>query len=222
MQSTAPAGVLLNGPAPNESVQCARIRKNGKRCRKWRLKGSTLCRSHGGTATRKNHLKPNGDIPVRYSRFLSKSLKQVLEEQLNAPDPLADLSEELVLMRECAGQAVALYDTALQSRDAEVKNSAAMVLRDALKDVADLAVRHSAIIEKQSGKFDVQHLAHVSNTICKLAYEVFGELAPELAEEFVHKLPNIIRLPEKDGTKSTPDQDVSDMDDTIPSYEGEF
>lgn len=208
------------GGCHRPEFQCVRIRRNGERCRKWALKGTTLCRSHGGTATRKNHLNKVGRIPLRYSRYLSKTLKEVLEEQLNAPDPVADLSEELVLMRECAGQAIKLYDLALQSEKPELTQNAALVLRDALKDVSDIAVKHTTILEKQSGKFDVQHLAYVSNAICKLVYEVFGELAPELAEEFIDKLPRIIKLPDNKGTDSTPDQDVAEMDDTVPLLEG--
>lgn len=157
---------------------------------------------------------------MKYGRYLSKTLKEVLEEQLNSPDPLADLSEELVLMRECAGQAIQLYDVSLRSEEPQTRHNAALILRDALKDVADIAMRHAAIVEKQAGKFDVQHLAYVSNAICKLAYDVFGELAPELAEEFIGKLPNIIRLPGKEGTELTPDQDVAEMDDTVPALPG--
>lgn len=196
---------------PPEIYQCNAIRRNGKRCRKWRLRGQRCCQFHGGRRGR-TQLK---SMPGFYRDVLSKTLDDVIQAAMEQnPSEQVSLLEELALMRLTAREAVALYSAA-QASDQKTKDMAAGVMVDALKNVQSIAESAARINAASKEQLSATSLKVVVHQITRIAYEVIGDT--QLAEEFERRIRDKVRLPdETKGTLLTPDQDVQEMDDSVP------
>lgn len=203
-------------PAPDldHPRRCQVKRRSGKPCRRWALRGSEYCALHGGRR-RKN---PTCQAPTVYSRFLTRSLRQAIEQQLErAPAEQLQLYEELAVMRRTALESVMLYDQALQSKKPELIDAATMLVRDSMNEVAGMAESAARVAASSAGKVDAAALAYVIQQVTKIAIGIFGEDDPKM-KEFARALREDVMLPDGsgDGTDLTPDADAEDMDDTIP------
>jgi hypothetical protein len=129
------------------------------------------------------------------------------------------LLEELSLMRVLAGDTVALYDAAVGTEKTELVANAGMLLRDALRQVADMCEKAARVDALAKDKISIHHLSFVVNQIVRIAAEVFGDDTTRAAQ-FEQLIRERVRLPSiQQGTLLTPDADVVDMDSTIPKGE---
>jgi len=147
---------------------------------------------------------------------LKGTLQDVIEEQLGAsPSEQLSLFEELALMRVTAAQVVALWGAADSGADADAKVVAGALMRDALKDVITTCQAAAHIESQARDKFSLHALHHIINQIVRIAHECFED--DPRAKHFKQLIQEKIKMPmEQTGTLLTPDQDVTDMDDTIP------
>lgn len=212
-----PAGA----PPIDAPYRCQAKRKSGKPCMQYALKGSNYCQFHGGrrpAGTRINHL------PRIYSRVLNKTLGDLFEEFLNQdPSEQITLFEELALMRATSLDAIRLWSKAHEhevteknhDKIMELRLTAGNIMRDCLKDVQSMCESISNIDAKAKDKISAHQLLYVINQIIRMAHESFGN------DPRVHLFEKLIRERIKvhageGGTNLTPDQDVLEMDDSIP------
>ncbi len=167
-------------------------------------------------------------LPAVYSKYLSEALSTRIEElaqqSLTAQQ---DLSEELALVRLTALDAAKLYDQARaiaeavpDNKDAqEVKLAAGQQLRSVLAEVADMVQRIVTIQNAGRDKIGVQGVALLVAQVVQMAYDVFGEDNIPLVQEFAERIREL-RLPVdgSSGTNIRPDDDVIEMDTTIPKF----
>jgi len=193
-------------------------RKPGKICRNFALRDSRFCKFHGGArdralgrGVRVNHL------PRFYQNVLTKTVAQLVEDQLGAsPNEQLQIYEELALMRVAASQAVRLYGAALELGKDDIINNASVLMRDALESVVDTCETAAKIEASAKDKFSIHSLQQVVNQIVRLAHEVFGDDQSKV-EMFERLMRTKIKMPVgESGTTLTPDQDVTEMDDTVP------
>lgn len=203
-------------PEGDDERRCQWVRRDSTRCRKWAVRGRRYCRSHSPKG-------PDGtqNMPRFYRRVLTKSLSEALEESLEPkPDEQVQLLEELALTRDYAGQIVRLYGLARDADEAKSTEQTRMTVKAAgaelivaLQHVQSMATSASRILELDKGKYNVQDLNYVVHQLTRIMYSVCGEEHQDLAEEFNKQVKRDLRLHSNDGTTSTPDQIVADMDD---------
>lgn len=153
-----------------------------------------------------------------YSKYLSKKLTDRMKE-LSGLDKF-NLEEELKLMRIAALDVVQTYDAVATLEGNEhqaAKVSAGLIMREALEAVIDAADKIASVEAKRNDKLDIGTLHVVVNQIVEKAHKVFGEDNIDLIRAFADECREI-RLPsdEAKGTTITPDQDVLEMDSTVP------
>lgn len=165
-------------------------------------------------------------LPAVYSKYLSEALSARIEELAHQSQTAQqDLSEELALVRLTALDAAKLYDQARviaeavpDNKDAqEVKLAAGQQLRSVLAEVADMVQRIVAIQNAGRDKIGVQGIALLVAQVVQMAYDVFGEDNIPLVQEFAARIRDL-RLPtdSPSGTDLRPDDDVIEMDATVP------
>lgn len=222
--------------------RCKAIKRNskdpskiGKQCSKFACRGHQFCKSHGGK-TSKQQLKgaQNADdrvsaaraverLPEVYSRYLSNKLSERMAELAGVPDEL-DLKEELALLRSTAIDAAQLYDLAANAPDntkdiQQLRVAAGAIVRETLSEVRDMVESIVAIEEKRRETLTVPSLHIVVTQIVDLMYDELGDVVPVDKIRGLANRMKDIRLPsdEVQGTVLTPDMDVREMDETIPS-----
>lgn len=204
-------GGLCHGAPPDE-YQCQAKRRNGKRCKKWRLKTSKYCQFHGGRrrgSTHKHH-----SLPMFYSEVLNTSLKQLVEAACSQePHEQVAIFEELALMRVTATEAVRLYSKA-QEADDETRLNASLLMRDHLLEVVKVAESAARIVASGKDKISVHDINHVVNQIVRIAFKT---LTDDDARKFERAIRAEVKVSGNEGTTITPDQVVTDMDSTIPT-----
>lgn len=152
-----------------------------------------------------------------YSKYLGTALADKIKEAQEGP--LDDLREEFGAIRVCALQAAQMYEVVTHpdaKADEATKCGAAAIMREAMMSVIEAAERISRV--QQKGAIDPQVLNLVVTQMITLAHGTFGGVAPvALIQQFADEI-KAIRMPRtgEDGTLITPDQDVIDMDSTIP------
>lgn len=224
-----PDGDFASGrPAANSPRRCQALllKRHGRQCRRWALKGSKFCPFHGG---RKKKLLHNVDrkMPGIYSKKLGPTLAKALEEAVSQPNgEMLRVYEELALVRLSSQESVRLFSAVYELPDDHPKKSESLLMtgslmRESLQEVIKVAQTAASIESQQNDRVSIQHLAAVVEQIVRLAYEAFGEDHLDLVQNYESLIRGKVRLPKpgSDGTTITPDQDVMEMDDTVPRYE---
>lgn len=203
-----------------------------EQCKNPAVEGSRWCKHHG----RKKHHRALlvaagarvsgdgrlGDVPAVYKKAMSRSLREAVDEMMErAPAEQVALYEELALMRHTALQAVVLYDAALQTNKSELVANASQMLREALREVADMAQACSRVEQSSQDKLSLTQVSVIIDQIVRVAYDVFGGEQEDLQKVtiFAEAIKHRVKLPtlENRGTTITPDQDVLEMDATVPA-----
>ena len=183
----------------------------------WRKKPFDRCWKHlhhGGHGTIHNVEK---NLPKFYGRHLSGALKEAVQNQLAAPhSEQIELYEELALVREFAGECVALFNKSIEAgKDA---GPAGSLMTEALKEVAAVADKIASIEAKSTDVLTVHTLNGAVSQITRIFYEVCGDDYRELAEVLEQRIRAEVQLPlaETKGTDIRPGDDVGAMNSTIP------
>lgn len=235
---------IIPAPPADHPRRCQHLRTYGAyigtRCKKWALKGATRCARHGGRtqqrfggkiSTPKFVAQGTKGLPVFYGKVLGKTLHDKLKELVEAPNhEQLNMREEVHLAKISAADMVQLYDgvsTLLEScpddnqrkKLAEAKLVTGAQMRAVLGDVIDMCDKVVRIEAGLHDKVTIQNIVIIVNQISRLAYEVFGEEHMDKCLEFERRIKAEVRLPSEgpEGTTITPDQDVLEMDDTIPA-----
>lgn len=156
-------------------------------------------------------------MPRFYSKYLTRTVQEAVEEALAvSPREQLQLFEELALMRDLAGQAVALYSAARETGKAEVMMQAGMLMQQHLKEVIATCESAARIDAAAKDKVSVHTLHHFVDQLVRVAFETFGDT--DKAREFEFAIRTQIKLPSSgvNGTDITPDQDVTEMDRSVP------
>jgi hypothetical protein len=214
-------------PKPGETIippewLCRAKRRNGKKCRKPALKGSHYCQLHGGRSRGKTVKVAH--MPRFYSKHLTKSLSDALEDLTSvSPNEQLSLFEELALVRDAAGQAVAMYSICKEAYEqepspkrGEILAAATMEMRGALDHVVKVCEAAARIDSQAKDKVSIHTLHFFIQQITRIAYDAFDD--DPRARAFEELLRTRIKLPQAgaDGTVLTPDMDVQTMDSTVP------
>ena len=109
-----PSPKLAGIPPEDHERRCIKIRRiTGKRCRKWALRGSKYCKSHGGAQRKRKDTVRTDHLPRFYSTVLKGSLNDFIQECIDKPPTEQySLLEELALARHSALRAIQLYSIA--------------------------------------------------------------------------------------------------------------
>lgn len=211
---------LLNGKPPEGHPRQCRVivKKTGKRCHRWALRGIDRCQWHGGRQAQRgvriHHL------PRFYSKILGPTLSTAVEELLGvSPAEQTAVFEELALMRVAASESIKLYAAACSSEKSETRIAAAGLMQDALKEVVAIAESAARIEAAGKDKLSIHGLQHVVNQLIRLMYDACGDDHSDIAERFEESIRQSLRVPGEPGTDLKPWEDVSEMDDTIPKGE---
>ena len=235
----------IAGPPPTDHPRrCQHIYvtgvRIGRRCKRWALKGATKCPRHHGRQEQRSITKHHGiaypkrqfgkGIHVFYAKVLGKTLQDKLKEIVESPNhEQMNLREEIALAKISAADTVqlydgvcALYETAPPEKRAtlgEAKLQTGAVMRSVLGDVVDMCDKVTRVELAMKDKVTVQNIVIIVNQITKIAFDVFGVDNIEACYEFERRIKDQVRLPSDgpEGTTITPDQDVLEMDDTIPA-----
>lgn len=162
-------------------------------------------------------------LPVVYSKILSSNLRDAIDDMTSvSPAEQLGLYEELALIRHSAMQAVAMYDGACNMEDGTKKpalvQAASALMRSALSEVVNTAKTISTMESQAADKISLTQVGVIVDQLVQVAYDVFHDADPELVEQFAERVKTRVKLPhlETTGTAITPDQEVIEMDGTIP------
>lgn len=217
-----------------------------RRCLKRSVAGSTRCPTHLGwreTCKPRQNVASRkvGGLPEVYSKFLSSTLRERLEELAVQGAKEAKIDDELQLSRATLVDCAQMYDLAMLAYESEVNRGsgpggtdgrsvlgmlqdvlrAGSILRSAIDHVADLAER-KVRMETMRRRGDLPVEA-VQDVVDQVVYEMYQELGDsEEAQVVVERVAERLRearLPGKPtGTDVLPpvDEQVRQMDESIP------
>lgn len=216
--------------------QCAAV-VNGERCERWATSGQVRC--HVCIKVMRSDLARLDGKMSRTYRNISRVLEDRLIELEAAQSQVLSLREEVSLVRASADAAVKQFGEALELKQAaerafaenptekseanhkrarELHDVAAAEMRAVLSEVRT-AVLDAAKLEATIGdKFTADAARLLLTQAADLLREVCGIEHQSIAQEFEELLPKRIGLNGDglSGTSHTPDQDVAEMDKTIP------
>lgn len=212
-------------PAPDgHPRRCQEFsRSTLKQCKNWALIDKEHCAKH---ASLRNGVGLR--MSKHYGKYLNARLQDVVANAAAQPiAQLAQLNEELALMRDLAGQAVQLYsavelmpgdtDEQRSKRDA-AKILAGGLMQEQLNAVANLCEKAIRIDSMASDKLGAHNVKLIADQITSMAWRCFGELPDQTPVlKFTEMLAETIKVnvgPQ--GTALTPDAEVSEMDASIP------
>lgn len=196
------------------------------KCWKVAQRGSMLCAQckKAKAYVRTSHL------PTFYKSHLSKTLSDALSAVAENEQQALELREELRLMRVMANDAVVLYGKALDMREVSlddktresaqaVVDQAGEAMKTALKEVTDQVLTAAKVESLSRDVFSPTAVKQLVDQIVRIAYDACGEEHQDIAERFDDMMRRDLKLLTFDpkGTTITPDQDVLEMDQTIPS-----
>src|SRR5262249_51777928 len=124
------------------------------------------------------------NMPPIYRHYLRKTLSHAVSELCAMPpNESLQVFEELALMRDAAGQAVALYGVARDIANAKPDDiqarrnavEAAAIMREALMQVVKVVDRAASINSQAKDKVSVYMLQHFVDQIVIHAHECFGD-----------------------------------------------
>lgn len=157
-----------------------------------------------------------------YARRVGPKLRAYME-QIAADRKAHDVSEELDIARTVASEAVAVYG-AIYERDFEGKQVAlemsGEIVMQRMRQVIDLFHKSAQIAALEQDKFSPHIINEISKQIMRFAHVCFSEY-PNALVKFDQLLTEELQLPsiKMGGTTITPDQQVLEMDSTVPLVE---
>lgn len=193
----------------------------------WRVqrKGSKYCHQCGSDKV----IIGLWNLPTFYRTHLSQTLSAALSAVAENEQQALELREELRLLRVAANSAVELYGDALDVRarapDEEtakqaqaIVDEAAAAMKSALREVSDQVLTAAKVESLSKDVFSPAAVRQLVDQIIRIAYDACGPEHQDIAERFNSMLRNDLRLlmSETRGTTITPDQDVLEMDRTVP------
>jgi hypothetical protein len=164
-----------------------------------------------------------------YRKNISAALAATIEQMTAInPEEQLQLYDELALMRHAAGNAVGMYNKAVEAHEAETDPTkkkilaelvlqCGLVMRDHLNEVIRTAETAARINAAAKDKISLHQLHYFIEQVTRCAYVAF-EGDEQRALTYERHLKEYIKLPRLgvEGTDLTPDMDVTAMDATIP------
>lgn len=236
----------LNTPFPVGEQRCVANRRcrrhpDGSKvqCRNYRTPRSAkgYCAFHmrkyerygrgGSTVGQRTEEAPK--YGAAYSVHLSQTLTSRLAELAGkSPIELIDLTEELKLAKSTVDDVASFYDVALLAQEQadtpekqlaclQASIAAGRMVRDVIAEVGDIAGKAAGAMAAAKAFVGVQDLPLLVGQIVEAVHDELGDDDPELVKRIAGRIRDI-KLPSSGphGTDITPDQDVLEMDDTIP------
>ena len=214
---------LLARKNPNHPRKCqANLVKRQKVCGNFALKGSKYCKFHGGRMARTSSngvsKQKKTKLPAVYGKFLTKTLHDALEDQLGIkPSEQLQVLEELALLRDFAGQTVALYAAARDSGKSNAVMATGAMMSEMLQKVARMSETAAKISSATSDQYSIHDLQYIVLQLVHILYRTCGPVNEHIAVEFERRIATELVLPKSpEGVTYQPHEDVSDMDATIP------
>jgi hypothetical protein len=223
-----------NGTLPDghpRRCQAKFKRTPGRLCKRAAMKGTNYCPFHGGKSLLKRKYKSTkvirdiAKMPVVYRKYLNKTLNDALEAQLGVkPSEQLQILEELALLRDFAGQSVAVYSA---TREAAEKNpghndkvmAAGAFMAECLGRVSKMAEAAAKITSSTSNVDSIHDIQYIVFQIIRIMYQVCGPNNEQLAIEFERRVHRDLVLPKTpEGTTKEPHHDVEDMDSSVPKF----
>lgn len=221
------------GPATSPEYQCTFIKKDGTRCRKWRIKGTDRCNTKRHQRRGYEYNVGVKHLPRLYARAMTKTLRERVDDQLAAThDQQIELYEELALMRESATESVRMYALVAERIDeirergeevpaklAQARDHSAALMAEHLEKVKEYALGIARVRSLTKEKLTSHALYGVVHQVARMMYEVCGEEHEDIARRLESRMRQEITLPgdaESEGTNITPDVDVLEMDELVP------
>lgn len=169
-------------------------------------------------------------MPGFYRKNLTTTMNDALDEMLDCKSSdQFSLLDELALCRIHAATFVEQYSEAVElcennpecDKSKQLKDVTGLQMVEALNNVKEMADKASKVHFAGKDHFTALDIRLVVNQFVKLMYETCGTQNQHIAMEFEKLVEDRIRLPqlENQGTSITPDQDVIEMDETIPLTE---
>lgn len=164
-------------------------------------------------------------MPTYYAHHFGPTLREKLEAWIESPHhEQVSLHEELALSRLAAENAVKLAAAAMESEQQETRALALECMQAAITEVKEMALACSKIEKDLEDKISVRALHSFIFQIMRVIAAVVDE---DTAEKIREKIDTDVRVPRpgmleeetNDGTASTPDQLVDQMDKTIGDSE---
>lgn len=178
-------------------------------CYRMALRGSQYCYFHGG---HKGNAGTNTvHLPMFYSKVLTGTLFEYVQQGLDKPVvEQLQVMEELLLYKTTLLPAVALYNAAFNSGNAEAIANATVLIRDGVAGLADLVHTVSKIRANEKGSISIHNLVEITNQLVRIIYDTAPD---DVAREIERKVRDKVKIAysQSEGTTITPDQ----VDDTI-------
>lgn len=220
-------------------VRSARQLLTGTRCGRLRMKGCNgYCRFHfkwhtaqhngqnRGGAAKETGRAGASNMARFYRNHLTKSLSDMLDDALSIdPNEQLQLYEELALMRDVAGQSVALYgiskdlaDQTPNEKNRERVMMAGQLMQGQLSEVVKICESASRIANARNN-ITPDQLGHFVAQLVRVIHDAFGDDPRVVVVE--RMIREQVRIPvdgASGGTTLTPDADARAMDGSVPIY----
>jgi len=165
---------------------------------------------------------------MKYSKYLGQALGERIQKLQEDPKPSESLRDELDLMRALACDALIMYQMSDEIEDPLKQDQARAVaseyVREALKEVSQMALAMVRVERESQHAADMVFLTNVAKQLTDTVSKVLTDhrhhltVDPEvIALELQDKVHAIVIDPESQGTRITPDEEVLEMDATIPA-----
>lgn len=161
----------------------------------------------------------NSRMPRWYKKHVGPKLADVIDEHLQATvDEQTAVFEEIALMRESAGQFVAIFSKLVEvDAPAEAKATAALAMNEALKDVVDVCTKATKAHEKIKS-FSTLDIQNICAQLTSILWETCGTEHMDIAKRFVALMEERLVLPTNNvqATDLKIEDTAREMDSTIP------
>ncbi len=226
-----PEGAVANvqGPPPADSpYRCqAKARTSQARCRRWALRNRKYCQFHGG---RNGGTSNTLNMSNYYKQFMKETLRDRVSALLDAPiESSAQLYEELALCRVGVQDSVKLVSAAMENGEvkAETRALAFECMYSAIDRVQGLVLAISKLEKDAEDKISLRMLDLLIQQIIRAIARGCGD-DEVLAKAIEAEIDRTVKLPKPrelnvvmQGTGSTPDQIVTEMDSSVVGGNGE-
>jgi hypothetical protein len=153
--------------------RCTFIKRDGERCRRWKVVGAERCAVHGGrkavSGTRR-HLRAMG---LSYSAYLGPTLQSAMEHFMRGTHKeQLQLYEEIALARAGFAESVKLCSAVLDSKEANAaaKQAAASALAAGAEDIGSLVDKMAKIEQAMDDKISVRQVSAFVEQLCEIIH----------------------------------------------------
>lgn len=152
--------------------------RRGEQCRKWALRGSRFCKTHGGTFTKNR--KSQGRLKNFYSRFATGKLKDLIDQAAN-DDERASLAGEVDTARALCSEAITVVSKVMDPPEGvklsdELKFGAMSIAQNSLEHVGKLVEKMVKVMALSESTFNHEQVDYICDKIIGiLLIELEGE-----------------------------------------------